>query len=117
MAAGPALEARWKVKGDLLPQEHPAWEIEAFYIAQAISSVILLLSPKKVILGGGVMKQEQLFPMIREAVGRILNGYVSAAPIVSDIQHYIAPPKLGDNAGLCGALALGLRAFASHTKA
>nr|MBC9204044.1 hypothetical protein [Paenibacillus sp. PL91] len=55
------------------------------------------------------MKQVHLFPMIREAVGRILNGYVSAAPIVSDIQHYIVPPRLGDNAGLCGALALGLR--------
>lgn len=114
MAAGPALEARWKAKGDSLPKEHPAWEIEAFYIAQAISSVILTLSPKKVILGGGVMKQEQLFPMIREAVGRNLNGYVSAAPIVSDIQYYIVPPGLGDNAGLCGALALGIRALGSN---
>ncbi|MNJ61815.1 putative fructokinase [compost metagenome] len=61
------------------------------------------------------MKQVHLFPMIREAVSRSLNGYVSAAPIVSDIEHYIVAPILGDNAGLCGALALGVRAFAAHT--
>lgn len=115
MAAGPALEARWKAKGDTLPEDHPAWEMEAFYIAQAISNVILTLSPKKVILGGGVMKQVQLFPMIRAQVGSILNGYVSAKPIVSDIEHYIVAPLLGDNAGLCGALALGVRALDSRT--
>ncbi|MBD3917160.1 ROK family protein [Paenibacillus sp. PR3] len=89
--------------------------MEAYYIAQAISGVILTLSPKKVILGGGVMKQAQLFPMIREAVGTNLNGYVSAESIVSDIEHYIVPPGLGNNAGLCGALALGVRALGSQT--
>ncbi|MNW42569.1 putative fructokinase [compost metagenome] len=114
MAAGPALEARWKAKGDSLPKDHLVWEMEAYYIAQAVCGIILTLSPKKVILGGGVMKQVQLLPMIREAVGRSLNGYVSAAPIVSDIQHYIVPPLLGDNAGLCGALALGIRALDSN---
>lgn len=99
-------------KGDSLPKDHLAWEMEAFYIAHAISSVILTLSPKKVIIGGGVMKQAQLFPMIREEVGRILNGYVSSASIVSDIEYYIVPPGLGENAGLCGAVALGARALA-----
>ncbi|GMK39425.1 putative fructokinase [Paenibacillus sp. CCS19] len=113
MASGPALEARWKAKGHTLPNDHQAWKMEAYYIAQAISGVILTLSPKKVILGGGVMKQAQLFPMIREAVRTNLNGYVSAASITSDIEHYIVPPGLGDNAGLCGALALGVRALGS----
>lgn len=114
MAAGSALEARWKAMGESLSEDHPAWELEAYYIAQAVSSVILTLSPKKVILGGGVMKQVQLFPMIREVVGRNLNGYVSVAPIVTGIEHYIVPPGLGDNAGLCGALALGIRALGSN---
>ncbi|GGG16620.1 ROK family protein [Paenibacillus abyssi] len=110
MAAGPAIEKRWKVKGSELPADHPAWEMEAYYIAQAVTGTILLLSPKKVILGGGVMHQQQLFPMIRQEVQKQLNGYVSAEAILNNIESYIVPPGLGDNAGLSGALALGLAA-------
>ncbi|WP_334075411.1 MULTISPECIES: ROK family protein [Paenibacillus] len=111
MASGPALEKRWKVKGHELPADHPAWEIEAFYLAQSIAGAILLLSPEKVILGGGVMQQAQLYPLIREAVKRNLNGYLSAGEILEHIDDYIVPPGLGQQAGLCGALALGLSAL------
>ncbi|MBB3113962.1 fructokinase [Paenibacillus phyllosphaerae] len=111
MAAGPALEARWKVKGHELPVDHQAWEIEAFYIAQALSSAILMLSPQKIILGGGVMQQPQLFPLIRAGVQKNLNGYVNAAEIVKNIDSYIVEPGLGTQAGLSGAVALGIRAF------
>lgn len=111
MAAGPALEARWKVKGSELPENHLAWAMEAFYIAQAVTNIILTVSPKKVILGGGVMKQMQLFPMIREEVRRNLNGYVNNGSILSRMDSYIVPPALGDNAGLSGGLALGLEAL------
>ena len=111
MAAGPALEARWKVKGSELPADHPAWEMEAFYIGQALVSAILLLSPKKIILGGGVMHQLQLFPLIREQVRNGLKGYVASPALeAGGIDDYIVPPGLGDNAGLCGSIALGLRA-------
>ncbi|TLS53697.1 ROK family protein [Paenibacillus antri] len=111
MAAGPALEKRWGAKGAELGADHPAWGIEAFYIAQAVSSAILLLSPKRVILGGGVMKQEQLFPLVRAEVRRLLAGYVRAEAIADGIDAYIVPPGLGDNAGLSGALALGRAAW------
>ncbi|QTH41136.1 ROK family protein [Cohnella sp. LGH] len=112
MAAGPALEARWKVKGHELPVDHPAWEMEAFYIGQALVSAILLLSPKKIILGGGVMHQKQLFPLIHEQVRSGLKGYVASSALDADgIVDYIVAPGLGDNAGLCGSIALGLRAF------
>lgn len=111
MAAGPAIEARWGVKGSELSVDHPAWEMEAFYIGQAVAGAIVLLSPKKVILGGGVMHQRQLFPLIHEQVKNNLRGYVSAAEVVEGIADYIVPPGLGDNAGLCGSLALGLRAL------
>lgn len=111
MAAGPALEARWGAKGHELPPEHRAWEVEAHYLAQAVTGVILTLSPGKIILGGGVMKQYQLFPLVRDGVRKNLNGYVSAAEIGERIEGYIVPPGLGDNAGLCGALALGLAAL------
>ena len=111
IAAGPAIERRWKVKGSELPADHPAWAMEAFYIGQAVAATILLLSPKKIILGGGVMHQEQLFPMIRAEVKNNLNGYVAHEAVKSGIDDYIVPPGLGDNAGLCGSLALGLQAL------
>jgi fructokinase len=111
MAAGPAIEARWKVKGNELSEDHPAWDMEAFYIGQAVAGAILLLSPQKVILGGGVMHQRQLFPLIREQVRNILKGYVSAAELADKIDGYIVPPGLEDNAGLSGAIALGLLAY------
>jgi fructokinase len=111
MASGPAIEARWKVKGNELSTDHPAWDMEAFYIGQAVAGAILLLSPQKVILGGGVMHQRQLFPLIREQVRKTLKGYVRAAELADKIDDYIVPPSLGDNAGLSGSIALGLRAY------
>ncbi|NEN86715.1 ROK family protein [Paenibacillus elgii] len=114
MASGPAIEARWNVKGHELPSNHPAWGMEAYYIAQSITGAVLLNSPEKVILGGGVMQQSQLFPLIREAVKANLNGYVSASEIVERMDEYIVPPGLGQQAGLCGAFALGLAALQSQ---
>lgn len=111
IAAGPVIERRWGTKGSELAPDHPAWKLEAYYIAQAVSNTILMMSPKKIILGGGVMHQLQLFPMIREQVQSILNGYVQARPLKEGIDQYIVPPGLGDNAGLSGALALGLRSL------
>jgi fructokinase len=116
MASGPAIETRWNAKGSELPPDHPAWEMEAFYIAQAVSAAVLMISPKKVILGGGVMHQTQLFPMIRDQVKRNLNGYVAAAAIMNHVHDYIVPPGLGDNAGLSGALALGVQALRSEER-
>lgn len=111
MAAGPAIEKRWKVKGSELPADHAAWAIEAYYIAQSITGTILTLSPKKIILGGGVMHQKHLFPLIRAEVLHNLGGYVSSPAILSDIDSYIVAPGLGDHAGLAGSLALGLAAL------
>lgn len=115
MASGPAIEKRWGVKGSELASDHKAWEMGAYYLAQAISGVILTLSPKKVILGGGVMHQKQLFPLIRKGVAHNLNGYVASPAILDDIDNYIVPPALGDNAGLYGALALGIEAAGQYS--
>lgn len=108
MASGPAIEERWGIKGNEIPKEHKAWDLEAYYIAQALVNYILILSPEKIILGGGVMKQQQLFPKIRAQVKTILNEYVQTKEILEDIDEYIVYPKLGDDAGLLGALALAL---------
>jgi len=109
LAAGPAIEGRFGVKGHELDQNHIAWEIEAHYLSDALVSTILLLSPEKIILGGGVMHQSQLFPLIRKAVQEKLNGYVQHEQLLTNIDHYIVAPGLGDNAGLAGAVAIGLR--------
>lgn len=106
LAAGPGMEERWGVKCDKLPPGHKAWDIEAYYIAQAVMNYILILSPDKIILGGGVMKQMQLFPLIRKHVKEMLNNYVQTKEILEDIENYIVYPGLGDNAGLLGAVAL-----------
>lgn len=111
MAAGPTLELRWGKPGSELPDSHPAWSLEAYYIGQAVTTTILTLSPKKVILGGGVMGQSHLFPLIRSEVQKNLQGYVSAAELGADIDRYIVPPGLGNDAGLKGALVLGLQAL------
>jgi fructokinase len=98
LAAAPAIEARWGQPGHLLPAGHPAWELEAEYLALGISSWIFTLSPQRIILGGGIMSREELLPLIRVKVAALLNGYVDAPEIV--------PPRLGARAGVLGAIAL-----------
>ena len=106
LASGPALKAHWGKDAFLLEAEHPAWDQEAFYIAQALSTYIAVLSPEIIILGGGVMQQSQLFPMIRSKVLELLNGYLQSKSILEDIDHYIVPPGLGSRSGVLGAIAL-----------
>ena len=65
LVSGPALEARWGQRGDTLQPGHPAWDLEAHYIALGLATWICTLSPQRIILGGGVMRQEHLFPRIR----------------------------------------------------
>lgn len=107
LASGPALEGRFGKKAYELKNESEAWELEAYYIAQALANYILCYSPNRIVLGGGVMHQEQLFPIIRTKVKEYLNGYINSKLILDDIDTYIVPPSLGDDAGIKGALRLG----------
>ena len=106
MASGPAIAARWGQPGASLPPAHPAWQLEAHYLGLAIIGFILALAPECVILGGGVMKQQQLFPMIRATVQRRLNDYYKVPAITQSIATFIVPPALGDDAGVLGGIAL-----------
>jgi fructokinase len=106
LASGPAMEARWGKHAAELPPDHPAWKMEAHYLALAIHNYICTLSPNRIILGGGVMHQGHLFPLIREEVRRLLNGYIQLPMILERIHEYIVPPALGDRAGVLGAIAL-----------
>ena len=113
-ANGPSIAQRWGRPAHELPPDHPAWALEAYYLAQACVSVILTVSPRKIVLGGGVMHQQHLFPMIHAEVLRLLGGYVQHEQILKNIADFIVPPGLGDNAGGVGALMLALRALAAH---
>lgn len=109
MAAGPALKERWGKDARLLKDKKEVWDLEAYYIAQALTNYILTLSPELIILGGGVMHQEQLFPLIRSYVKDMLNGYLKTEEL-KDLEHYIVPASLKDNQGIMGCLELGRRA-------
>lgn len=102
LAAGPAIEGRTGVKGQALSEEDPSWEIEAYYLAQALMAYTLVLSPEMIILGGGVMKQEHLLKKIHNSFLEQLNGYVNIPPIT----EYIVSCKLADEAGITGCLLL-----------
>ncbi|MCB9132427.1 MAG: ROK family protein [Anaerolineales bacterium] len=106
MAAGPAIQARWGQPAQTLPDDHPAWPLQARYLALALANLICTLSPQRIILGGGVMNVPQLFPLVRREVQDLLNGYVQAPEILDQIDCYIVPPGLASRAGVLGALAL-----------
>ncbi|HLR61607.1 MAG TPA: ROK family protein [Lentibacillus sp.] len=104
MASGPAIEKRHGRKGHLLGDEKRVWEIEAHYLAHAIASYTLILSPERIILGGGVMKQKMLFPLIRQKVSGLMNDYV----VMGDMNEFITAPQLDDEQGVKGAIALAV---------
>jgi fructokinase len=111
LAGGPAIKERWGKPGIELVNSSEVWEMESYYLAQALVHYILILSPKKIILGGGVMKQNQLFPLIYRDVKKLLNKYIEFPQLSDEIEKYIVSPGLGDLAGITGALLLGRKAY------
>lgn len=109
MAAGPAIEKRWGKKAIEMKDDAKVWDLEAYYLAQCMVTTTLMLSPKIIILGGGVMHQTQLFPLVREKTRELLNGYIKN-DTVNDMDHYIVPASLHDDQGIMGCLKLGFDA-------
>ncbi len=106
LASGPALEKRWGTKAPDLPPDHPAWDLEAAYLAQMCVNAVCAFSPERIILGGGVMQQKHLFPLIRRKVQTLLNGYIHSDAVLNRIDTYITAPGLGTQSGALGALLL-----------
>lgn len=109
MAAGPSIEKRWGKKAIEMKDDARVWDLEAYYLAQCMVTTTLMLSPKIIILGGGVMHQTQLFPLVREKTRELLNGYIKN-DTVNDMDHYIVPASLHDDQGIMGCLKLGFDA-------
>ena len=115
MAAGPAIEERWGAKAVQLADREEVWDLESYYIAQALMGIVLTLSPQKIILGGGVMHQKQLFSMIREKMLKELNGYIQAKEL-ADIDNYIVPASLNDDQGIMGCIKLAMNSLEEENK-
>lgn len=111
LAAGPSIGKRWNIKGDEISDDDiKVWDLEAHYIAEAIVNLIYTLCPDRFILGGGVMHHEILFPLIREKVVKMINGYLDIEGL-RDIDNYIVPASLHDDQGIMGCLELARRAL------
>jgi len=106
LASGPAMAKRWKRPAEKLPADHPAWALEAHYLALALVNLICTLSPERIILGGGVISNDRLLPMVRAGVQQLLNNYVQSPALLVSIDEYIVAPGLGNRSGVLGAIAL-----------
>lgn len=102
LAAGPAIEQRCQRKAESIAPTDPVWQLEADYLAQLCHNITLMFAPEKIVFGGGVMHQRQLFPLIRERLATKINQYVTLPPL----NEYIVPVGLGDQAGIVGGLYL-----------
>jgi fructokinase len=111
LASGPALHARWGQPAEALPEGHSAWALEARYLALGLVNLVCTFSPQRIVMGGGVMEQPHLFPLLRREVLALLNGYVRSPEILERIDAYIVPPSLGRRSGVLGALALAQRSL------
>ena len=111
LASGVAIEKRWGMRGSLLTPDHVAWEMEADYIAQALADYTLMLSPQRIIVGGGVGSLAHLLPRVQKRTREFINGYVQSPVILAHIESYIVNPGLGNRSGMLGALALAEHAL------
>lgn len=110
LASGPSIEKRWGKKAIELKDNDEVWELEAHYLSKALANFIMILAPERIILGGGVMHQEQLFPLIRRYVLEDIHGYYDI-PAMHDMDSYIVPASLHDDQGIMGAVRLAELAY------
>jgi fructokinase len=111
LASGPAIEGRWGAAPEDLPPDHPAWLLEAKYLGLGLANWVCTLSPRRIIVGGGVMQQEQIFGMLRCELTRLLNGYIRASALGEEIERYVVPPALGNRSGVLGGIVLAEMAY------
>jgi len=110
LASGPSIAHRWGAKGSELADRDEVWDLESTYIARGMEIYIACYSPQMIILGGGVMKQTQLFAQVRQKTLEYLNGYL-VSPELADIDGYIVEAGCKGDQGVLGCIELGRRAL------
>ena len=99
-----------------LPEDHPVWDACAYYLAQLCSTLVLINSPERIAIGGGVMNRTSLYPKIRTKTALLLNEYIQNESITTQqIDEYICPSFWGSQAGIVGASFLASEALHSTT--
>jgi fructokinase len=116
LASGTAIHQRWQVHPRELPEHHPAWDLEAHYLAAMCVNLTWMYAPEKIIFGGGVMARTYLYPKIRAELKKMLNGYAHDGAI-KNMDQYLIPTALGGDAGITGALALARRVYLEARRA
>lgn len=111
LASGPAMKNRWGKSPEDLNKDHKAWDLEAQYISFALINYIFTFSPERIIIGGGIMEQKKLLPLILTRVKKMLNNYIHMEEITDNIEKYIVLPSLGKKAGILGALVLAKKEY------
>lgn len=112
LASGPAILARTGAELRQLDETHPQWEIEADYLGQLCAQLVLTVSPRRIVVGGGVMSSPRLLSLIRPRLQHWLGGYIERGEVHASVDGYVVAPQFGDNAGVLGALALAMDAAA-----
>lgn len=102
LASGPSVAGRWGKPAHELPADHPAWEMQAWYLAHGILSLLAIVSPSRVIVGGGVSQVAELHEKINALLMEIAAGYFP--PV--QLPDYVVSPALGQEAGIRGAFLL-----------
>jgi fructokinase len=108
LACGPAIARRWDAAPEQLPEDHAAWTLEADYLALGILSIVLIASPQRVVVGGGVMHHPQLLTNVSSRLRELMGGYFDTPLLGDEIGSYLVAPRLGDRAGVLGAIALAM---------
>jgi fructokinase len=112
LASGISMNKRWGQSPETLSDSHPAWDLEAEYIALALVNLIYAYSPQRIILGGGVSQHPGFHQSVRQKVIKINNGYVNSLFLSEKIDDYILPPALGNRSGVLGAIAMAINLVA-----
>lgn len=109
LASGPAVAERWGAPPEELPDDHPAWALEAEYLALGLLSIVCVFSPHRVIVGGGVMERPHLLDVVASRLREYVGGYLETPLLAERIDAFLVAPALGDRAGVLGAIALAQR--------
>jgi fructokinase len=114
LASGPAIAARYGVPLERLPADHEAVLVTAHYLGQLAATILLMLSPERVVFGGGVLGSAPLLDALRRSAARFVNGYAGIGADAGALERLVVAPALGDRSGIVGALALAAGAEESR---
>lgn len=112
LACGPAILSRTGRSLAEASHTDDIWDIEADYLGQLCAQLVNMLSPHRILFGGGVMQQQRLFGLMRARMQHWLGRYNVQPEVCED--EFLCAPGLGNEAGVMGAMALAIDAAATH---